>query len=247
MNTIANVENVENVALKDANELVSIQLEKLGEKLGEYKPYDPQLPIAEIDGTRIIKCLYQVNSKTGKKVAENSYVRISTKHLTEEIIVDKVIELAPYILNFLEDKENEMIRNDHKNGILNVFIASLGLDKIINKLDLDEAGSRLTKERVEVWFKAEVLDDLTILFATKLGLDDNSSEEELEKLDMILDCYKKKFISLASNKVLIKEEDCSSMINVIKSCEAEGSLIGRRFIGKLEKMSIKKEDLLLSL
>lgn len=244
MNTVANVENV---ALKDANELVSIQLEKLGEKLGEYKVYDSQLPIAEIAGTRIVKCLYQINKATGKKAAENSYVRIPTKHLTEEIIVDKIIELAPYVLSFLEDKENEIIRNDHKNGILNVFYDSLGLDKIIDKLEADETSSRLTKEKVEAWYESEVAESLTVLFATKMGLDDNSNEEELLKLEMILGCYKKKFISLASNKVLIKEEDCISMINVIKSCEAEGSLIGRRFIGKLEKMSVKKEDLLFSL
>ena len=62
--------------ISDVNKLVTVELEKLGEKFGEFKPYDSQLPIADIAGSRVVKCLYQVNKKLGgKKVAENSYVR----------------------------------------------------------------------------------------------------------------------------------------------------------------------------
>ena len=95
---------------------VQDELAKLGEILGQFKAYDSQLPIAEIAGTRIVKCLYQVNSKTGKKMQENSYVRIPCKHLTEELIVSSIASLSPYILSYLQELEAGMIKEEHKNN-----------------------------------------------------------------------------------------------------------------------------------
>jgi len=231
----------------DTSQLVTVELEKLGEKLGEYKAYDSQLPIAEIEGSRIVKCLYQTPKNGGTKVAENSYVRIPTKHLTEEIVAERISELSPYVLAWLQEQENEMIKADHKAGLCSVYIEALSLDKIIEKLEASEAGARLNKDKIEAWFVASLQDALMLRFAEKLGIVGEASEEELAKLEMILIAYKKKFSSLASGKTFVKEEDCKAMIAVIKSCEAETTLIGSRFIARLGKMNEKKEDLLMSL
>lgn len=228
--------------LKNASELISSQLIALGETLGEYKPYDSQLPIAEIEGTRIVKCLYQKSSKQA-----SSYVRVPTKHLTEELIVERISELTPYFLGFLQNQEEEMIKADHKAGLLSVYCEGLSLDKIVEKLDAEEAGARLNKDKIEAWFDAEISDSLAAQFAKKLGFLENASEAELEKLTMIIVAYRKKFASLAGGKTFIKEEDCASMISVIMNCEAQTSLLGSRFVSKLEKMSKKQDETLLSL
>jgi hypothetical protein len=228
-------------------ELLSVTLEKLGETMGDYKPYDSQLPIVDIEGTRIVKCLYQVAKATGKKVAENSYVRIPVKHMTEEVIVERIAELSPYVLGWLQELEDGMIKDDHKAGILSVYTEGLSLDKIVEKLEAAEAGARLNKEKIEEWFVDALADSLTVKFAEKMRLHDDSSLEELEKLELVILAYRKKFASLASPKVMLKEEDCLAMIAVIKQCEAEGSLIGKRFVGKLEKMQKREEEVLMSL
>lgn len=245
-----NAEAVETKSvLKDASDLVSSQLVALGEVFGEFKPYDSQLPIADIEGTRVVKCLYQAG-KDGKKVAENSYVRIPTKHLTEELIVNRIAELTPYVLTYLQGIEDQAIKNDHKAGIVSVYVESLSLDKIVEILETSEAGSRLNKEKIAAWFNAEVADNLAVLFANKLGIvlgEDNIDESKLMKLESVMNAYKGKFESLAGGKTYIKEEDCIAMIEVIKNCNAETSLIGSRFIARLEKMSSKEEELLMSL
>tara|TARA_R110000744_G_scaffold372015_2_gene483365 strand:- start:3080 stop:3889 length:810 start_codon:yes stop_codon:yes gene_type:complete len=235
-------------------EFASTQMIALGEELGKFKAYDSQLPIADIEGTRVVKCLYQAN-KEGKKLAENSYVRIPTNHLTEELVANRISELTPYILTYFQSIEDLAIKNDHKAGIVSVYTESLSLDKIIEALEVSEAGSRLNKEKIEAWFEAEVESPLSVLFAGKLGIDlsseraaiDPAYEAKLVKLEQVLTSYKAKFASLASGKTYIKEEDCVAMIAVVEQVEADKSLIGSRFVARLNKMMTKEDDTLMML
>ncbi len=219
----------------------------LGEICGIPKAYDSQLPIAEIAGTRIVKCLYQINKASGKKKQENTYYRLPTAHLTEEIVVERIAELSPYVLSYLQEQEDKEIRDYHSKGGKTVYVDSLGLDKIIEALEASEAGARLNKEKIEAWFIAELQDSLAVAFATRLGITEDSGEAELLKLEQVLNAYKAKFASLAGGKTYIKEADCVAMIAVITKAGAEASLLGKRFIGRLEGMKKKEDDLLLSL
>ena len=222
-------------------------LAKYGETIGEFKPYDSQLPITDIRETRIVKCLYQISPKTGKKIAENSYIRVACKHLTEEMIVSRISELAPFMLSYLQSVEDKMIKEYHVAGLLRLTTGNLTLDKIIDKLEESEVSGRLNKEQIETWYSEAINDNLAVIFAGKMQIDENSSEQQLAKLELVLNAYKAKFASLASPKVYIAESDCLAMIEVVKQCKAENSLLGSRFIAKLGKMSEKQEDLLMSL
>tara|TARA_R110000803_G_scaffold207182_1_gene274954 strand:+ start:911 stop:1699 length:789 start_codon:yes stop_codon:yes gene_type:complete len=239
------------VNAKSLADFASSQMLALGEELGRFKAYDNQLTIAEIEGTRIVKCLYQAGKKDGvatAKIAENSYVRIPTTHLTEELIVNRVAELTPYILSYMQSIEDLAIKNDHKAGGLSVYTENLSIDKIIEALESSEAGSRLNKEKIEAWFVAEVESPLSELFAAKLGIDLTSPDEtKLIKLEQVLTSYKAKFASLASGKTYIKEDDCAAMISVVESVGADKSLIGCRFVARLGKMMTKVDDTLMML
>lgn len=227
-------------------ELLATTLKELGETLGTPKPYDSQLPIADIDGTRIVKCLYQ-KVKGGAAARNNTYYRIPVAHLTEELVVARITELSPYVLSYLQELEDKEIKEYHKKGGIAVRVDSLSLDKIIEALEVSEAGARLNKEKIEAWFVAELQDNLAVAFAEVMGLDERSTEEELNKLEMVLAAYKAKFASLAGGKTYIKEDDCKAMIAVVCKAGAQDSLLGKRFIARLEGMKNKEDDLLLSL
>lgn len=229
------------------SQVITEQLAALGEELGKFKAYDSQLPIAEIEGTRIVKCLYQVNSKTGKKVAENAYCRIPVKHLTEEVIVERIAELTPYVLGFLQAEEDKIVKERHKSGGLNVYPESMSIDQIIELLEASETGARLNKEKIEKWFIDCMQDSLAELFAVKMGVNENSSEEQLNKLELVLNAYKGKFASLASGKTFITQADCNAMISCIERAELQNSLLGSRFIKRLQGMQVKNEELLMAL
>ena len=220
-----------------------------------FKEYDSQLAIPEVSGTRIIKCLYQISPKTGKKVRENSFIRIPSDHINEEAVVSNIEELAPFIVTFLQDKEDIIIKESHKNGALNVFTPNLSIASILEYLEENETSGRLNKEMITAWFKECIEENLTSLFAAKLGIDEHSDESKLVKLAAVINAYKMKLESLASPKVSFKPEDCAALIGVISKADNKiiadvansGSVLGKRFIKKLEVMQTKTEDCLLSL
>ena len=224
-------------------------LEALGEKLGQFKAYANDLPIAEITGTRIVKCLYQINKKTGEKVADNAYVRIPTKHLTEQTIIDRISDLAPYILNYLQSEEDKIIKEDHRKGALQVYTEYLTLDKIVEALEISGNSGRLNKEKIEAWFTAIMYEPLLLLVADKVapGRSEFTPAEEY-KIELSINAYKELFISLASPKTVLPENCREALINVITKCGAESDFLGSRFIKRIESMSKNdNNDLLLGL
>ena len=235
------------VVVPNNTELLATTLNALGENLGEWRAYDSQLPIAEIKGTRIVKALYQLNPKTGLKAQENAFARIPTSHLSALSVTNELTALMPHFLAYLQTVETDMLKEEHKKGQLNVFTEGLSLNKIINKLEATSDTARLTKVDIESWYVNEIQEPLTVLFAAKMGLDENSGEAELVRLEKVLGAYKAKFASLASPKVFFKDADCVAMVNVINSCKAEDTSIGSRFLVKLVKMQEKEDDLLLCL
>jgi len=130
---------------------------------------------------------------------------------------------------------------------LSVHTEYLSLDKIIESLEAASVSSRLNKETIEAWFKAEIEPMLAELFADKMGITEASPETELEKLELVLNAYLLKFSSLAGGKTFIPEVDCFAMIKVIRECEADKSILGARFIVRLEGMKKKETEVLLSL
>jgi len=226
------------------------QLAELGLNLGEFKPYDSQLPIADINGTRIVKMLYQKGKDGKKKVAQNSYVRIPTAHLTEQVVIERIVELAPYVLSYLQEQEDVGIKEMHKAAASKIYCEHLDLDKIIERMEASNEGARLNKEKIEAWFTECLQGSLIVMFADKLapGIEINDLDAtKLEKLELVINAYKAKFASLASPKTFIQEEDCASMIKVLDLASDEGSNIAKRFIARLEKMSQKQDNLLMSL
>ena len=221
------------------------------EVLGTFKQYDPQLDIPEVDGTRIVKCLYQVNKETKKKLHENVYVRVPVDHITESVILDHFEDLSQYFISFLQGVEDKMIKAQHSSGgVERIYTDGLTLAKLIDQLEISELGARLNKVQIEAWFDKEIGEHLAILFAGKLGIDDQSTVDDLAKLEAILAAYKNKFAALASPKCVLDPDDCDRMSQVISSVERETgskSSLGDRFLVKLEKIKNRDEELLISL
>ncbi len=247
MNTLLNTSTTSNTT---ANLIArDQQLASLGEELGTYKPYDSQMTLAEISGTRTVKCLYRADpKKPADKQRQSVYVRVPTKHLTEELVTANIAELAPYVTGWLQSLEDTVIKEQHRQGLLSVYTESLSIDALIEYLEETQESGRLTKDKIGAWFDTDIADNLSLLFADKMGLGDQPSDMELAKLAAIIGAYKGKFCALASGKAFFEPSDREALIKVIHSCEAGGTNLGARFIARLSKMTEKKaEELLLSL
>ena len=224
------------------------KLQATGKRLGEFYAYDSALASTyeEPEGTRLVKCLYKANSE-GKKVAENSYTLVPTAHITEETVIERAADLAPYVVTFLQEWEDKAIKEQHKDGATRIFTEYLTLDKVIAALEESEAGARLNAEKIGKWFVDNLQDSLLLAIMDKLGITEEPTEQEAQKLEMVLEAYRKKFESLASGKTFIKEADCKAMIVCMQTAEATDTLLGRKFVSRLENMQKKEDDLLLAL
>lgn len=243
LNTFTGANTTANLIARDQ------QLASLGEELGVYKPYDSQMVLADITGTRAVKCLYRTDpKKPASQQNQSVYVRVPTKHLTEELVTANIAELAPYVTGWLQGLEDTIIKEQHKRGQLSVYTESLSIDALIEYLEETQESGRLTKDKIGAWFDTDIADNLSLLFADKMGLSDQPSDIELAKLAAIIGAYKGKFCALASGKAFFEPSDREALIKVIHSCEAASSNLGSRFIARLSKMTEKKvEELLLSL
>ena len=246
MNTPFNTRIEEATQNATSSNLESVGIPANG--MAHFKPYDSQLTIPETAGTRIIKCLYQLNKKTGKKAGTNSYIRISCDHISEEEITAKLPELLPHLVSFLQGEEDKIIKELHRKGQTNLLLSTLSLDKIIESLEESDSG-RLNGAAINEWFDSFVAPSLLSLLAAKLAISlDDANENELVKIETILNAYKNKFAMLASPKTRFIESDRASLSNCLeKVFPNDDNLIARKFTVRLVKMAEKKDEVLLSL
>ena len=213
-----------------------------------YRPYDSQLgEQPSIAGYRNVKCLYKTNAKTGKVAADNSQIRIEDD-ITEKVITERVAELAPYLIGFLQGEQDKIVKKLHLQGMTLLSPKQYGLDAVVAALEAAGTGHRLNKEQIEQWFNTEMLEPLMVAFADKMGVSEQPTEAEEKKLETVLQVYRSKFGSLASGKTHYRKEDAESLQKALDITEATSGVLGERFYVRLEKMKTDTvEDLLLSL
>lgn len=237
MNT-ANIENTNNTnTISTSSNTASV-----GEKLGEFYPYDSANPPLEASDSRICKIIVRNRKGAETDTSGSKYVRVPNAHITEDSVTERLDDLIPYFVDYLIGIEDSMIREDYKKGITSIYTEGLSLQKIIDKLESEESGSRLNSEVIADWFEKEVREYLQLAFADKLDI----SPDDM-KLVPVLEAYLTKFKSLASPKVSYVEEDRTAMLKVLEASEAKNSTIGKKIVKRLEAMKEKETDLLLSL
>jgi hypothetical protein len=235
MNTETNSNNTNNTDIESA-------------QLNRFSAYVSDMPIAIGEGMRLVKCLYKTNKQTGKAAGENSYILVPESHLSEEVIVSQIKALAPFVSAWLQSVEDVIIKDAHKSGSIGFADSFLSLDKITDYLESSGQSNRLNKEKIENWFNSDMQEPLIAAFADKMGLSDEPSETELERLLEISQVYKAKFASLASGKTMYKKEEAELLQKALDVTGAKDSIIGGRFNSRLEGMkTATSESLLMSL
>lgn len=207
--------------------------------LYKFAPYDSQLPIEIGEGKRLVKCLYKENKKTGKKAGVNSYIIVPESHLSESIMVENAVRLAPYVSAFMQEQEDKLIKEAHIKKTIGFSDTWLGLDKILESLDAAGQGNRLNKEKIEAWFNSDMQEPLIVAFASKMGISETPTDAELNKLIEITEVYKAKFSSLASGKTVYKKDEAELLQRALEvtglGADSENS-IGSKFYKRLEGM-----------
>lgn len=208
----------------------------------QFEAYDPKAVPSAADGEVIAKVLYK--TVEGKEPAgSNSFLR--APEITKGDIEAQADVLLPYIQNYLHSVQEDIVKAAHKIGRTSMERAELDISAVITKLE-NQGQGRLNKEAVFKWYDKEVATDLQVLFAQQLGLTENSSEAELEKLEVLNTNYRVKFGALAGKSHFMPEQ-ATKLQDVLAATGAIDTVLGARFNIRLETMKKPVVDELVAL
>jgi len=192
----------------------------------------------------------QSNPLTGQRLAKVGYkstkanpakypsVCASVPLLNQGEILENINGLLPYIREMCEAAQDGIVRSLYESSggtLTSVSDEEIGIGAIIGYLESQANGGRLTKDLIEGWFDREMKDNLTVLFAEKLGYDLSTPEQE-ETIGKHLAGYKGLFSSLAGGKTVLNVGQINNLTKALDICAPDDEMSGK-LGNRLKQMS----------
>ena len=207
-----------------------------------FAAYDATNVPAVLAGMRLSKCQYKKDKETGVLPHVNSVV-IIPEVLEADINSDQWTTLMPHVLAMLEATQDKLIKECHMSGVASVPFDTISITGILDKLESEGEG-RLNKEKIFSWFDADVRELLVVAFGDKLGITDEPTEAEQAQLDKTVGIYRDRFGALAGANSSFIPSECDKLINALVVTENDKSVLGSRFITRLDAMKNKEDNLM---
>ncbi len=188
------------------------------------------------------------------KVGDTEYKRpsvcVSIPLVTSAEIAENVTALIPVIASFLQDTQDKMIReslNVGKHGeYVHVTQESISVGAMIEWLESSNESGRLTKEVVAEWFDAEIAETLMVELAVKLGVSEECTQADSDKIEAIVGEFKNKISALAGGKTVYPVGIAKQLKKAVELVGNSDDVLKGRFLVRLDKMmlEVKENDLL---
>lgn len=197
-----------------------------------------------LSGQRLAKVGYK---STKKNPAKYRSVAVSVPPIDKTVVSLSIDFLMPHIVSMLENAQDGLIRTLYEgaDGALSqVSDEEISIPAIVGWLNAEAAGDRLTKERIESWFKAELFENLSAMIAEKLGYLSGESEltEDQEKtVEKHVKVYSDVLSMLAGGKTLLAEKQIKGCRNALALCADDSDPIAVRLNARLDAMEKKEK------
>ena len=195
--------------------------------------YDPKVEHPAPEGARLVTALYR--SKAGKQAARPNEAMFAPDWITPELVTENSAVLTEYLISFLQDQEQEMIRAKHKDFSTVLGESTFTLPALLDYMASKGAGARLSGEVIGKWYKESGLEAaLGELYLEKTGMDTKAAQ--------IVEFIGKKLQGLASPKVVWTEAEKEKLLPLIES--AEQSSLRDKLLARIAGMTGVCEDML---
>lgn len=154
--------------------------------------------------------------------------------------------LNAYLVQCVQDVQDKMIRRVTDSGRNIITDNDIAMDVIAAYLEeTDENIGRISKDKIEQWFKDEMADTLLVAFANKLGVGDVPTPDEEKKLAQACKGYQDVFATLAAKNPVVDPKIGDRLIKALDMIPA--SAFSVRIRGIAEKAMKQAEVDLLAL
>lgn len=198
------------------------------------------------EGQRLAKIIYKIlKDKDGKELPKKfESVCVSIPPVASAVIIDNIAAFVPYLRDWYADKQDAIIRARYELGATSISDEQINASAVLEYLEEEAKGGRLTKDDVIIWFKDSLADTLAVAFADKLGMSNTPSAQEEIRIEQMVAVYRDKFAALAGGKTQYAKDIA---IKLQKALElADSNPLTDRFTARLDKM-INTEDTLADL
>lgn len=205
-----------------------------------FLPYDPKAPISE-KGLRTSKVMYKT-AKTGENagIKKGNNVCMLVEPLESADVTANIDRLIPHIIGMLELEQDKIIKAAHIAGgdDSTLEVSAIDIEHILAVLEAERVSGRMTKEVITDWFDSELADTLTVLFADKLGISEEPTQQEADKIDAFIGVYRAKFAGLSSGVVSYSVDESTKLLAALEKCGIDfvADIIAARIREKLNKM-----------
>jgi len=178
--------------------------------------------------------------KSGSKAKDSQCVSVPVTVLSAE---DYEV-LSPQISQWFHGVQDEIIREACVADKDAVTSEEIDVAAVKSYLVQQAAGDRLNGEQIKYWFDSELQDMLLLAFAEKLGISDDCSEEQTQKLQQMCNVYRDCFAALAGGRTVFAADKRSKLEKALGLVDTSDG-IGARLIAKLQAMKeVSVEEML---
>lgn len=154
--------------------------------------------------------------------------------------------LNAYLVQCVQDVQDKMIRRVTDSGRNIITDSDIAMDVVAQYLEeTDENIGRISKDKIEQWFKDEMADTLLVAFANKLGVGDVPTPDEEKKLAQACKGYQDVFATLAAKNPVVDPKIGDRLIKALDMIPASAFTL--RIRGIAEKAMKQAEVDLLAL
>ena len=207
--------------------------------------YNPKTTKA-LSGQRLAKVTYKVDKATGVKPDSKA---VSIPVVAWSYVESVIPSIRDSIMELVLKAQDAIVRNKVESGSVHITDDDISMSSVVEYLNAESSGGRLTGETIRAWFADSIHDSLMLAFASKLGIPEDSAPtaEQSDKLSKILKGYEDSFAKLASGAASFTEWQKDQMIKAINISidDVDSDFLAGKFIARLSKKS--DDDLLMML
>jgi len=188
-----------------------------------------------LSGQRLVPVTFKTDKVTGIK-PESKCVSIPFAYDSfGSQLLDNWKRIEKHVLSLFEETQNKIIREAVTENKTQIHSEEIGFFACLDLLEQENSGGRLSKELLSTWFSDEVEPVLATVLCEKLGVvNDSPNREQEKKLEVTLNLFKERILSLAGTKTLFGDD----IIAQLKKCFSlvSSSPLKEKLEGKLEEM-----------
>lgn len=153
-----------------------------------------------------------------------------------ELSVEERNALSTQINEWFWNQQDAIIRDRVVAGADAITDEEISVTAVLSYLTQQAAGERLTGDSIKEWFVAELQDILLVAFADKMGIGNEPTDEQTEKLQRICNVYRDKFATLAGGRTVVDADSRQKMLKALELIDCSDG-VAAKLLARLNAQS----------